>query len=97
MRRRGSMARAMQASVQAGETTWIERDAPRSAERGQQRRVQVLSALLPQADPAAFLSYATLYFANCATARVRLLSGALSSSRMVKWFAFAIGIRSPGR
>src|SRR5262249_40144784 len=34
--------------------------------------------------------------AKCRTARVRLLLG-LSSSRIVKWFVFTTGIKSPGR
>ena len=42
-------------------------------------------------------NYVTLYVANCKTWRVRWLSASRSSSRIVKWFAFAIGIRSPGR
>jgi hypothetical protein len=44
------------------------------------------------------MSYdAALYSAICRTARVRLLLGSLSSSRIVKWFVLATGIKSPGR
>src|ERR1700733_5912567 len=64
------------------------------------------NAALLLKDPPAFqkmqemrtrLSARLCYVANCKAWRVRWLSASRSSSRIVKWFAFAIGIGSPGR
>ena len=41
--------------------------------------------------------YEVVCAANCKTARVRPLSGCLSSSMIVKWSAWVTGIKSPGR